>query len=295
MRIILGSCKPRVGSDIADKPLELALRDRQCDVFSLDWQDQSVDWSEGDAIFVRTTWTWMENPPAFRQWIDHISTKARVFNSPALIQWNLDKQYLQFFEERQIATVPSLFLDQIDLQAIERFSKSWQSSKVILKSSLSAGAISQHRIDMSSDDLTGLTESALPKFGKVVVQPFLESIQTKGEISAIYINGRHSHSIVKKPRLGDYRVQSEYGAVHAPVQMEESYRGLAEAAVAALPEPALVVRIDMVEGIDGKPCLIEVEAVEPDLAWFADPLAAGRLADQLLLKLSLEDLGSDKG
>lgn len=44
----------------------------------------------------------------------------------------------------------------------------------------------------------------------IIIQPFLPSINTRGEISLVYIDNEFSHAIVKKPRDGSFLVQGAH-------------------------------------------------------------------------------------
>jgi glutathione synthase/RimK-type ligase-like ATP-grasp enzyme len=112
-----------------------------------------------------------------------------------------------------------------------------------------------------------------------MVQPYLPSIEREGEVSLIYFGGAFSHAIRKVPQPGDFRVQPEYRGVisaHAPAADE---RDAADAALAAVEEPLLYARVDLVRGLDGRPVLMELELVEPDLYLRYDPGSPARLAE----------------
>ena len=48
--------------------------------------------------------------------------------------------------------------------------------------------------------------------GACLIQPFLPGVPEEGEYSMIFFGGRFSHALNKRPKSGDYRVQSLYGA-----------------------------------------------------------------------------------
>ena len=55
----------------------------------------------------------------------------------------------------------------------------------------------------------------LPNEG-LMLQPYLESVETDGELSALYFDGEYSHGVRKVPVPGDYRVQDDFGASDEP-------------------------------------------------------------------------------
>ena len=50
-----------------------------------------------------------------------------------------------------------------------------------------------------------------------MIQPFLPSVREEGEYSLIFFGNDYSHALIKKPKSGDYRIQSLYGGT------EETY------------------------------------------------------------------------
>jgi glutathione synthase/RimK-type ligase-like ATP-grasp enzyme len=104
-----------------------------------------------------------------------------------------------------------------------------------------------------------------------MVQPFLPSIFEDGEISLIFIGERFTHAIRKRPRAGDFRVQPEWGGLITPHDAAYDELAAAENILAAVDEPLLYARVDLVRGLDGAPALMELELVEPDLYFQHDP------------------------
>jgi hypothetical protein len=75
----------------------------------------------------------------------------------------------------------------------------------------------------------------------------------------------------KRPEQNEFRVQPEYGGTIAAAQPSAQELAAAQAVLAAVEEPLLYARIDLVRGEDGSPQLIELEAIEPDLYLDYDP------------------------
>jgi hypothetical protein len=47
----------------------------------------------------------------------------------------------------------------------------------------------------------------------LLIQPFLASVKTKGEVSLIFIENEFVHAIKKKPTQGDFKVQGTHHVV----------------------------------------------------------------------------------
>jgi len=119
-----------------------------------------------------------------------------------------------------------------------------------------------------------------------MVQPFVHSIAEAGEVSMIYFGGVFSHAICKRPAAGDYRVQDLYGGTvhaHTPTAAE---RRLAEAVLAQAPAATTYARVDLVSH-EGRPALMELEAIEPELFLGATPDAAANFAAELARRLEV--------
>ncbi len=94
----------------------------------------------------------------------------------------------------------------------------------------------------------------------------------------IYFGGAFSHAIAKRPQPGDFRVQPEYDGIIAAYRPQADEQKAAARILAAVDEPLLYARIDLVRGLDGSPQLIELELIEPDLYLGYDEGAGRRFA-----------------
>jgi hypothetical protein len=112
------------------------------------------------------------------------------------------------------------------------------------------------------------------------LQPFERGIVDEGEYSMIYLNGEHSHSILKLPKSGDFRVQEEHGAEIRPVVPEPALRAAGDAAIAAIGSRLLYARADLVRSGDAFR-VMELELVEPSLYLRTDPAAPERFAQAI--------------
>ena len=121
--------------------------------------------------------------------------------------------------------------------------------------------------------------------GNVLVQPFLESIVSEGELSLVYFGGELSHSVRKTAKPGDIRVQPNWGGSYGLVDPEPEAIAIAEQVFAAIPTDLLYARVDLVRANDGTLRLIELEAIEPLLFLELDPDAPGRLAGALAARI----------
>jgi glutathione synthase/RimK-type ligase-like ATP-grasp enzyme len=93
----------------------------------------------------------------------------------------------------------------------------------------------------------------------------MNSILTEGEYSLILFDGVLSHSVVKRPKPGDFRVQPHLGGSTVRCDPPAGGEALAQAALAEAPVQATYARVDMIAGDAGELMIIELELVEPAL------------------------------
>ncbi|MDH5274697.1 MAG: hypothetical protein OEY13_16690, partial [Gammaproteobacteria bacterium] len=75
------------------------------------WDDSTVDWSGFDLAVLRSTWDYVERIAEFRAWARRCAAQTRLFNPPALLEWNTDKHYLQHLHRAGVAVVPTRYVE----------------------------------------------------------------------------------------------------------------------------------------------------------------------------------------
>lgn len=185
-------------------------------------------------------------------------------NPASVLAWNADKLYLRGMAEAGVPVVPTRFVDRVTPAEVEAAFAAFGTDRLIAKPRVSANAHQTLRL-APGDGLEGAPE------GAAMIQPYLPAIEDHGELSLIYLDGRFSHAIRKRPAAGDFRIQPEYGGLITAETPPAEALAVAEAVLASVEEPLLYARIDLVPGPDGRLCLIEAELIEPDLYLGFDP------------------------
>jgi len=196
---------------------------------------------------------------------------VRLRNPPEVLRWNADKSYLARLAEAGAPIVPTLFVEHLDEAALHDAALQFGTERLIAKPRISAGAFQTIRWSPGTRLDDGPDRAAM-------IQPYLPDIEQGGEPSLIYLGGAFSHAVSKRPRAGDFRVQPEYDSVIAPYAPLPDELEAAAAALKAADADLLYARVDLVRGLDGKPVLMELELVEPDLYLQYDDRAPGRFA-----------------
>jgi hypothetical protein len=243
---------PNLSED--DRLLQEEMRRRGIEARAAVWDDPSVDWASFDEVILRSTWDYHKRVDEFRAWVAGKS----LWNRAEVVLRNLHKSYLLELEN----TVPTVLVE-----AGRPVRVPWR--RVVIKPAVSATAWRTELIDAKDAGVYDVD---------VLVQPYMPEIEN-GEWSLIFFGGEFSHAVLKRPKQGDFRVQSDFGGSATPTT--PSARLVEQAAEMVKPE-WLYARVD---GIDsgGRFLLMELELTEPALFFGADPAAPGRFVDALEL------------
>ena len=231
MRIALATCNTLPDWEVDDQPLHEALEQRRVRIDRPAWDDFSYDWSAVDACLIRTTWDYTTRVDDFIAWADRIARETLLFNPPDVIRWNVHKTYLRDLEAKGVPVIPTIWCEPgagtagASLDALA--DAGW--SRAFIKPAVGATAAGTMRFDVNELDRPAARRhlDALHAAGQTaLIQPYLDAVETEGEVSAIFIDGRISHGVRKIPVPGDYRVQDDYGATDEPYEFSEDDRQL---------------------------------------------------------------------
>ena len=286
-RVCFVTCRRWPEISESDRLVARALEARGARVEGRAWNEPAASFEGFDAVVLRSSWDYHFEPQAFLAWLDRLERAgARVFNPPALIRWNVSKRYLIALQAAGVPTVATIGLEDETRAGLEAIMRGHGWRACVLKPEIGASAHDTRLVtaDTLAEAATAIATGAIRR--PVLVQPFVEEVRTRGEWSLIFIEGSLTHSVLKRPAAGDFRVQSHLGGT---VRAEPAPPGVvraARAALAALPAAPLYARIDAVETPDGA-LIMEVEVNEPSLFFtHAPPAAALRFAEALLARIS---------
>ncbi len=214
-------------------------------------------------------------PRAHGQWVTAVERwrgeGVPLQNPASVLTWNADKRYLAGIERRGAPVVPTLFVPRLSEAGLEEARARFGADRLVAKPQVSSTAWQTIRWSPGAP-LEGGPE------GAAMVQPYLPEIERSGEVSMIFFGGAFSHAISKRPQPGDFRVQPEFDGIIAAHSPDAAEHEAAARILAAVEEPLLYARIDLVRGPDGAPLLIELELIEPDLYLGYDEGAGARFA-----------------
>src|SRR5256886_838938 len=242
------------------------------------WASTGVCWDDYHGVLIRSCWDYHLRLPEFLGWIARRERAGSVvWNRADLLRWNCHKGYLRDRAARDVATVPTRWLargEEVDLRALLA-DAAWQDAVVKPAVSASASGTWRTSIETATTDRARLYE--LLRAGDVMVQPLLREVGDAGEWSLLFLGGRFSHAVLKRPASGDYRVQWEFGGSAVSAAPPRRLLDDAERVIAAAPGDPVYARVDGVER-EGRLVVMGVELVEPHLFLGWDAEAADRLA-----------------
>ncbi|WP_412069707.1 ATP-grasp domain-containing protein [Rubrivirga sp. IMCC43871] len=239
----------------------------------------AVDWSAFDVVVIRSPWDYMHAPDAFLAVLAEIDAATRLENPLGVCRWNADKRYLRDLAAAGVPVVPTAWEDGLSEARLAGLLAGWGARGGVVKPTVGGGA--RDTFWLRPGDRLGPALAAFADGRAAMAQPFVPSVVDEGEFSVFAFGGALSHTILKTPKGGDFRVQEEFGSRLVPVEPEPALRAITDAALAAVPspEPLLYARVDAVRMPDGGFAIIELELIEPSLYFPFAPGAAERFAD----------------
>jgi hypothetical protein len=256
------------------------LRTRGIAVTPVVW-DAPFDHPAERPVVIRSCWDYHRKKDAFLGWVRSLARKGvSLWNPASVVEWNHDKGYLRDLEAKGVPIPPTEWVKQgaeLDLASLLA-DRGWP--KAVVKPLVSASA---WRTFVTEPRTAAADEPAwreLLRDSGGMVQPFLPEVQTSGEWSLLFFGGEYSHAVLKRPRPGDFRVQSELGGTVDLAPAPGPLLAAARRLLALVEEPLLFARVDALE-VHGEFLLMELELIEPGLFLGKDPGAPQRFAEAI--------------
>lgn len=257
-----------------------ALRARGVRARMAAWNDPAEDWDARGPTVIRSTWGYIHHLEAYLGWIARADRAGPLWNPRGIVERNLHKRYLLELERRGVPIVPTELIARDTEASLEelRARRGW--GAVVIKPAVGAGSFATRRFEVREGELGQhfLRESLRER--DVLVQPWLPSVDGHGERACVWIDGAFTHAVRKSPRFSGSEER-----VSEALAIEPAELALAEKALAPIAKELLYARIDVAPGLDGRPCLMELELVEPSLFLAQHPPALERLVEALVRRI----------
>ncbi|KAA2261758.1 hypothetical protein F0L68_15185 [Solihabitans fulvus] len=276
-RVLLVGCAHLPTGDGDDAMMPAALAELGVAAEWAVWDDGSVDFAAADLVVLRAPWDYPERRTEFLDWCE--SVPALVNAAPA-VRWNTDKAYLVELADKGVPVVPTELVAPGEPAA-------WPAGEFVVKPAVGAGSQDVKRFTPDRLDEAAEHVALLHATGRTaVVQPYQAAVGEEGETALVFVAGAYTHAFVKGPMLRPGAVIDNSGLYIAEQLRPEpepaaDRRRLAEdtldAACGVLGirrTDLLYARVDVLQGADGRPLLLELEIAEPSLGFRQTDAAA---------------------
>jgi glutathione synthase/RimK-type ligase-like ATP-grasp enzyme len=284
-KIALATCSAFANLQKSEASLLPALKELAIDARPVVWDDPNIDWSQYHGCVLRSTWDYYQKYDSFMKWIDKLEAKKiPIWNGPQTIRWNINKKYLFEIAKANMPIVPTYGCPTIWTEKnFEILKKEVASERIIVKPLVGAGADKTYRVSSWED--WHLQVGPNPDWKQeMIAQPYLESIENMGEVSLLYFGTAFIHGWSKKPKPGDFRVQSMFGGEYSLLTPSATESALASTIVqwlqkklATWNESLCYARLDFIRTPNG-PLVSELELIEPDFAFELSPESIEKFA-----------------
>lgn len=244
------------------------------------WDDPEVDWTGFDGVVVRSTWDYFTKPREFDNWVERANRFTRLANPAAVIRWNADKRYLLELAEAGIPIIETRVLEAPTKETSSQTQPErtpipdWED--MVVKPAISGGSRLSGRFKPSEHQAAESLIAAIHAEGvAVLLQPYLDRVDTDGETNVLIFGGQVSHAVNKGTILSaEFKpdAHSYQGQAIAPEPLNDGLRTFATEVLDAVMELMDVdktelvhARVDSVIDADGQRLLMEVELIEPYL------------------------------
>ncbi len=273
MRIALATCETLPEPDPDHAIVLEALARRGLRAEAVVWSNPGVDWASYAMCVLRTTWDYYRARDAFLSWVERVDAVTPVSNPPSIVRWNSHKSYLVELADRGFTVAPTRLLRRGNDVRLRDVLADTGWHDVVVKPAVSASSYETRRIEPNevADGESHL--GRLLRQGDVLVQQYLPSVQASGERALVFIDGELTHAVRKRPRF-----HGEDESVEGPLPIERDEAELARALMGGPGKAALYGRVDLARDARGRPCLMELELIEPSLFFLQHPPALERFA-----------------
>lgn len=244
----------------------------------ISWRNEKVNWSDFEAVIVRSTWDYQNDLEKFKIVLEKINSVSHLENDLELMKWNMNKNYLFDLEQKGVRIVETIWEKKFNSETALKYFEKLNTDEIIIKPNISANADNTFRLTKEKlyDNISELEKIFEAK--EFMVQPFIQNIIDEGEYSLFFFNGGFSHSVLKKPKEKDFRVQEEHGGDIQPITAPAEIVLVAENIIKKLFTIPLYGRVDLVRTKNNEFALMELELIEPSLYLNKDEKSPFRFA-----------------
>lgn len=267
---------------LEDRLIAEALQAKGLRVHRTSWDNPNFDWASTHVAVLRTTWDYFHRAKEFADWLDKVRQQTKLINPVETIRWNMDKHYLQDLANAGVNIVPTKFIEIGETQTLEALVAATGWNKVIIKPAISGAARHTYKMTLEEVPVHEAIFKQLIAKEAMLLQPFMDTVETHGEVSHMVFGGKYSHSVLKRAKSGDFRVQDDHGGTVHPYIATEAEIQFAEMATAKCSPVPAYARVDVMWDNHNQLALVELELIEPELWMRKQPQSAELFADSVV-------------
>ena len=265
-----------------DLLIQNAFEKRGYKVIRTYWDNEKFNFSSSKTILFRSIWDYFHRFNEFSKWLKKVENQTKLINPSELIFWNIDKHYLQDLFEQGVNIPNTLFIAKGDKRSLKQIHIDTGWKHTVLKPTVSGAGRHTYKLSPDYIEKHEVIYRQLIIKEDMMLQEYQKNITVKGEAAFIIFNGKYCHSILKKAKPGDYRVQDDFGGtVHKYDPSDEEIKFAEEVVASCNPLP-IYARVDVIWDNNNNPAVIELELIEPELWFRYSPKAAELLADSII-------------
>lgn len=270
---------------LEDRLIAEALQYKGLRVHRTSWDNPIFDWASTQVALLRTTWDYFHRAKEFAAWLDKVQAATRLINPIETIRWNMDKHYLLDLANQGVNIVPTRFIEIGETRTLEELVRATGWQKVIIKPAISGAARHTYKMTLHQVPQHEAIFKQLIAEEAMLLQPFMETVETHGEVSHMVFGGKYSHSVLKRAKQGDFRVQDDHGGTVHPYTASDAEIQFAEMATAKCSPVPAYARVDVMWDSNNHLALVELELIEPELWMRKQPNSAGLFAEAMVCLL----------
>jgi hypothetical protein len=287
MDVALVTCLEWPELSPSDAALQKALIARGIDARPLAWNEPTADWSQPRMSIIRATWDYFNQRDVFLDWARRISQLHALWNPLPLLQWNTHKSYLRDLGERGVPIISTAWFNKGSSVNFEELLQERGWTDVVIKPAVSAEAYGTILIKEGMALEGQLYIDHMLTLHDMLIQPFMPAVLSSGERSVIVVDGQVTHALQRPPIHAvrpDGQEEADLPQKELVTPLEDELQ-LVRKVMDALDWPTLYARVDLIRDMEGRPCLMELELVEPSLWMHWKSEAAELLADAVVKQL----------
>ena len=186
-------------------------------------------------------------------------------------------------DAHEITDLDSLLLDDNSKETLVG------STQVVIKPVSSASGRDTYRIDIDNEIAILKRSQDILKKKDVMIQPYINTIETLGEKSTVVIDGLPVYTMLKKPKDGSFLVHEHHGGTYTETRINSLEKAFVQKIISTFAEKPVYMRVDYLFDQIGEPMLLELELIEPNLYLSKSELVLEKLTQRLI-----EILGESK-